>query len=208
MQSLFSENYELRKKQVFKGLSTEEERKLDRNIIALDEEFNKKHVIDIKTAQMNQEIKVVAIRNIAFEVRPVKQNIFQKLLKKEKHINYDLVFEHPEDLQYDYYTYEFALSVRDFMKENGVGNQWNNILPPGMDMEYEFVLDESEVEWYKKLPNPQWCLQMLTDVKGLEEKALKHSEEMHHSVVWLKERWAEGYQIYIDYTEMSWLPVD
>ena len=50
MQSLFSENYELRKKQVFKGLSTEEERKLDRNIIALDEEFNKKHVIDIKTA--------------------------------------------------------------------------------------------------------------------------------------------------------------
>ena len=44
------------------------------------------------------------------------------------------------------------------MKENGIGNQWNNIFPPGMDMEYEFVLDESEVEWYKKLPNPQWCL--------------------------------------------------
>lgn len=120
-------------------MSTEEERKLERTITALDREFNKKYTIDIKASQMNQEIKVVAIRNIAFEAQPVKQNIFQKLVKKEKHLIHDLVFERPDDLKYNYYTYEFALLVRDFMKEKGIGNQWINILPPGMDMEYEFV---------------------------------------------------------------------
>ena len=86
VQFLFSEIYELRKKQVFERLSSEEKRKLDRMVIALDEEVNKKYVMDLKSTHMNQQIKVVAIRNIAFEERPVKQNIFQKLVKKEKHI--------------------------------------------------------------------------------------------------------------------------
>lgn len=154
-------------------------------------------------------VKVVAVRNFKFEEQQVKQRFFEKLKKKESIVYYELIVTDENDIQSDYYDYDFALSVIKFIKENGLGNQWNQILPPAIDtpMFHEFTLSKKEMEWIKELPDPAWCLQIVNDIKCLEEKAVKHSEDMHDAVTWLKRQWSGGYQIYIDYSELQWLEI-
>ena len=210
MYGLIDDHFQLRQKEVLEGLSSEEKRKLGRIMAALDKGLSKKQPVSTNESQMNMEIKLVAVRNFKFEEQPVKQSFFEKLKKKEQTVYYELVTaDIEEDIQFDFYTYGFALFVIDFMKENGLGHQWNKILPPAMDtsMSYEFILDEEEMDWVKNLPDPAWCLQIFNDVKDLEGQALKHSENMHDAVTWLKHQWSEGYQIYIDYSELRWLEI-
>ena len=207
---LKDEHLQLRKKEVLEGLSSEEKRKLERIMGDLDVALSKKHSVSTEASQMYMSVKVVAVRNYKFEEQPVKQSFFEKLKKKEQIFYYELIVANEEDIQSDYYDFSFALSLIDLMKENGLGNQWNQILPPAIDtsMFHEFILNKKEMDWIKELPDPAWCLQMVSEIKDLEGKALRQSgEDMHDAVTWLKHRWSEGYQIYIDYSELGWLDI-
>src|SRR5690625_4586683 len=100
-----------------------------------------KTTVDVHEKQMFDDVKVVAIRNFSFMEKTLEQTFWEKITKKEPILYYELVTENPEeDIQYDHYTYEFALDVRDFMKEAGLGINWIEIVPPTMDMSYEFKL--------------------------------------------------------------------
>lgn len=75
-------------------------------------------------------------------------------------------------------------------------------------MFFEFIINKKDVDWIKDLPDPAWCFQIVNDIKGLEEKALTHcGEDIYDAATWLKHRWSEGYQIYIDYSELQWLNI-
>lgn len=139
----------------------------------------------------------------------MKRNIFEWIAQKEPIIYFELVTANEdEDIQYDLYTYEFVLDVRDFLKEAGLENKWTNIVPPTMDMSYEFKLTKKEMEWIKNLPDPQWCLQVMSEIDDLEVRAENVGEEMLHSVTWVKDWWREGYQIYIDYSKLTFIDME
>ena len=89
-----------------------------------------------------------------------------------------------------------------------MGDKWATLLPPAMEMSPPHILDKDEVEWLNLLPDPNWCLRILGEVEDLEVQAERHSKEMYESILWLKEQWEEGYQIYIDYTELGYIQID
>lgn len=205
---LYKDLARFREKEVREGLSYEENQKLAQVISELNAEMKRRYksTVDVHEKQMFDDVKVVAIRNFSFMEKAMEQTFWEKITKKEPILYYELVTENPEeDIQYDHYTYEFALDVRDFLKEVGLGMNWIEIVPPTMDMSYEFKLAKEEMDWIKELPDPKWCLRKLTEVVRLEEKASQLHEDMHEAIIWLQERWQEGYKIYIDYTELGWL---
>lgn len=210
IEALEDEHLQLRKKEILVGLSDEEKGQLVRIMSDLDAALStKKNPVSTEASQAFMTVKVVAIRNYKIEEQAVKQSFFEKLKKKEQTFYYELIARE-EDIQSDYYDHDFALSLIDLMTENGLGDQWNHILPPAIDtsMFHEFTLNKEEVDWIKKLPDPSWCLQLVNGIKDLEGKALrKNGEDLSDAITWLKHHWSEGYQIYIDFSELKWLHI-
>ena len=198
-----------REKQVTIGLSLEEEKSLSTLLKQMEEDIEKVHnrKLNYNDEQMKTKIKMEAIRNIAFVESPVKQNLVDKLMKKEPIVYYKLQVSSWDDLDTYQWTYHFAVEVKKFMEEMGLGNKWTTLLPVTMKMSPTEILDKEEVEWLNLLPDPKWCLAAFNEVDELEKLAARHSEEMHESIIWLKKQWQDGYQIYIDFTELEFIQI-
>jgi len=198
-----------REKQVTIGLSLEEEKSLSILIKQVEEDIEKEHkrILNYNDEQMKTPIKMEAIRNITFVESPVKQNLVDKLMKKEPIVYYKLQVSSWDDLDTYQLPYHFALEMKKFMEEVGLGSKWNTLLPVTMEISSNEILDKEEVEWLNLLPDPKWCLAAFNEVDELEKLAARHSEEMHESIIWLKEQWQDGYQIYIDYTELNFIQI-
>jgi len=196
-----------REKQVKIGLSMEEEKSLSTLLKQVEEDIEKVHkrTLNYNDEQMKTQIKIEAIRNVTFVESPVKQNLVDKLMKKEPLVYYNLQVSSWDDHDTYLWPYHFALEMKKFIEEVGLGNKWTTLLPLTMEMSPTECLDREEVEWLDLLPDPKWCLAAFHEVDELEKLAERHSEEMHESIIWLKEQWQDGYQIYIDLTEMVYL---
>ena len=201
---------DFREKEVTIGLTEEEVTELFQLLKQAEAHIEKSAnvQVDYNEKQLQVPIKVEAIRNATFTESPVKQNILERLMKKEKLVYYELHVSEWIDLQTYEWTYQFALEVKEFMRELGLGDKWATLLPPAMEMSPPHILDKNEVEWLNLLPDPNWCLRILGEVEDLEVQAERHSKEMYESILWLKEQWEEGYQIYIDYTELGYIQID
>ena len=198
-----------REKQVTIGLSLEEEKSLTTLLKQMEEDIEKVHKtkLNYNDEQMKTPIKLEAIRNVTFVESPVKQNLVDKLMKKEPIVYYKFQVSSWDDLDTYQLPYHFVLEVKNFMEEVGLGNKWNTLLPVTMEMSPTESLDKEEVEWLNLLPDPKWCLAAFNEVDELEKLAQRHSEEMHESIIWLKEQWQDGYQVYIDFTEMEFIQI-
>ena len=199
-----------REKQVTIGLSLEEEKSLSTLLKQMEEDFEKVHkrILNYNEEQMKTPIKIEAIRNVTFVESPVKQNLVEKLMKKEQIIYYNLQVSSWDDHDTYQRPYRFALEMKKFIEEVGLGSKWNTMLPVTMEMSPTESLDKEEVEWLNLLPDPKWCLAAFNEVEGLEKLAERHSKEMHESITWLKEQWQDGYQVYIDFTELNFLQIE
>jgi len=198
-----------REKQVTVGLSQEEEKSLSTLLKQVEEDIEKvnKIILNYKDEQMKTQIKIEAIRNVTFVESPVKQNLVEKLMKKEPIIYTNLQVSSWDDHDTYQMPYHFALEMKNFMEEVGLGGKWNTLLPVTMEMSPTEILDKEEVEWLNLLPDPKWCLAAFNEVEMLEKLAESHSKEMHESFTWLKEQWQDGYQVYIDFTELNYLQI-
>jgi len=198
-----------REKQVTVGLSQEEEKSLSTLLKQVEEDIEKvnKIILNYKDEQMKTQIKIEAIRNVTFVESPVKQNLVEKLMKKEPIIYTNLQVSSWDDHDTYQMPYHFALEMKNFMEEVGLGGKWNTLLPVTMEMSPTEILDKEEVEWLNLLPDPKWCLAAFNEVEMLEKLAESHSKEMHESITWLKEQWQDGYQVYIDFTELNYLQI-
>jgi hypothetical protein len=198
-----------REKQVTIGLSLEEEKSLSTLLKQMEEDIEKVHktILNYNDEQMKTPIKMEAIRNVTFVESPVKQNLVDKLMKKEPIVYYNLQVISWDDHDTYQLPYHFVLEVKNFMEEVGLGTKWNTLLPVTMEMSPTESLDKEEVEWLNLLPDPKWCLAAFNEVDELEKLAQRHSEEMHESITWLKEQWQDGYQVYIDFTEMQFIQI-
>src|SRR6185437_688942 len=135
----------------------------------LDIEKVHKVRVDYNVKQLQAPIKVEAIKNATFIESPVKQSLLERLMKKEQLVYYELHVPNWDDhLLYEWH-YRFALEVKKFMQEVGLGEKWNMILPHTMDMSPPHILDKEEVEWLNLLPDPDWCLRIVNEVDQLEE---------------------------------------
>ena len=196
-----------REKQVTSGLSLDEEKALKTLLEQVDTDIKKVHKMQVNFSdeQMKAPVKVEAIRNATFVESPVKRNFLDKVMKKEQIVYYNLQVPNWADLDSYEWTYTFALEVRSFMEQVGLGDKWSTLLPPIMEISAVESLDKEEVEWLNLLPDTKWCLTAFDEVDELEKLAKQHSEEMYESITWLKEHWKDGYQIYSDYTELGFI---
>ena len=80
-----------REKQVTLGLTLEEEKSLSTLLKQMEEDIEKVHkrILNYSEEQMKTPIKMEAIRNVTFVSSPVKQNLVDKLMKKEQIIYYN-----------------------------------------------------------------------------------------------------------------------
>lgn len=199
-----------REKEVTIGL-TEEEVNALAQLLKQAEADMKQSVniqVDYNEKQQQAPVTVEAIRQVTFIESPVKQKLIERIMKKEQLIYYELHVPERTDLQSYGWSYRFTLEVKKFIEEVGLGDKWSTLLPAAMEMSPLHILDKEEMEWLNLLPDPNWCLRVFGEVPDLEILAKKHSEEMHESILWLKEQWEEGYQIYIDCTELNYIQID
>ncbi|KXH86738.1 hypothetical protein AU377_14470 [Sporosarcina sp. HYO08] len=140
---------------------------------------------------------MTAVRNYTFKDVTLKENLFQKLFKKENVKEYEIrVVNGEEDVAEAFWTYSFALDLRQLMDESGLGVDWPKMLPVQDDMTYTDPMEEEDKEWFGSFPDPAWCHTKLQEAADVEEKAAVHSEEMLKAFRWLKDHWGNGYQIY------------
>ena len=198
-----------REKQVTIGLSSEEEKSLSTLFKQVEEDIEKVHkrILNYNDEQMKTQMKIEAIRNVTFVESPVKQNLVDKLMKKEPIVYYNFQVSSWDDHDTYQLPYHFALEMKKFMEEVGLGSKWNTLLPVTMEMSPTETLDKEEVEWLNLLPDPKWCLAAFNEVEELEKLAERHSKEMQESITWLKDQWQDGYQVYIDFTELNYLQI-
>lgn len=206
---LIGQLFDLRKKEVLEGLSYEEERKISMLSQEIDEEFSGKKPLNTQESQMECGIMVVSIRRAHFEKHIMKQTLFEKIRKKEQIVRYELAALDEEDLEYGYYSYAFLLTVRKFMQEIGLEKEWIKMASPTFDLSggFEFIFSKEEKEWIEQLPDPAESLQMLSQVKDIEDKARMHSAEMLDFIHYVIRYLEEDYFIYIDYTELQFVEV-
>ena len=206
---LFMDIRNFREKQVTVGLSLEEVQSLSTLLKQMEEDIEKKHkrILNYNDEQMKTPIKIEAIRNVTFVEIPVKQNLVDKLMKKEPIVYYNFQVSSWDDHDTYQLPYHFALEMKKFMEEVGLGSKWNTMLPVTMEMSPTESLDKEEVEWLNLLPDPKWCLAAFNEVEELEKLAERHSKEMHESITWLKDQWQNGYQVYTDFTELNYLQI-
>lgn len=206
---LFMDIRNFREKQVTVGLSLEEVQSLSTLLKQMEEDIEKKHkrILNYNDEQMKTPIKIEAIRNVTFVEIPVKQNLVDKLMKKEPIVYTNLQVSSWDDHDTYQWPYHFALEMKKFMEEVGLGSKWNTMLPVTMEMSPTESLDKEEVEWLNLLPDPKWCLAAFNEVEELEKLAERHSKEMHESITWLKDQWQNGYQVYTDFTELNYLQI-
>ncbi|MCG7335899.1 hypothetical protein MHZ95_11465 [Sporosarcina sp. ACRSM] len=199
-----------REKEVTIGL-TEEERNALAQLLKQAEADMKQSVniqVDYNEKQLQAPVIVEAIRQVTFIESPVKQKLLERIMKKEQLVYYELhVPQRTDQLSYEW-SYQFTLEVKKFIEEIGLGDKWSTLLSATMEMSPRHILNKEEMEWLNLLPDPNWCLRVLEEVPDLKALAKKHSEEMHDSILWLKEQWEEGYQIYIDCTELNYIQID
>lgn len=206
---LIGQLFDLRKKEVLKGLSYEEERKISMLSQEIDEKFSKRQPLNTQESQMECGIMVVSIRRPHFEEQIIKQTLFEKIRKKEQMIRYELAPLDEEDLEYGYYSYAFLLKVRKFMQEIGLEKEWIIMSSPTFDVSggFEFIFSKEEKEWIEQLPDPAESLQILNQVKDIEDKARIHSAEMLDFIQCVIRYFEEDYFIYIDYTELQFVEI-
>ncbi len=189
---------ELRLKQVSTGLSNQEERQLN----AMLDEAAEKDIPDIREFQWNSPVDIIAFRNASFIEEPVKRSLLDRLLQREMPEFFSLDVPNEEDFTGHQWPLPFALEVRKFIEGAGLDVEWEKVLPVSIHMDMWEGFGRDELNWFKQLPEPYWCHMKMTEVDDLEEKAAAHSEEMLEAIRWLKEHWKEGYQIYLDITEI------
>lgn len=199
-----------REKEVTTGLTEEEVNALVQLLkqAEADIEESTNIQLDYNKKQLQVPVNVEAIRHTTFIESPVKQKLVERIMKKEQLIYYELHVPHRSDhLSYEW-TYQFTLEMKQFMEEAGLGDKWATLLPATMEMSPYHILNKEEVEWLNLLPDPNWCLRIMGKVADLEAKAKRHSEEVVESILWLKDQWKDGYQIYIDCTELNYIQID
>ncbi|MER2090656.1 MAG: hypothetical protein ABS920_13025 [Sporosarcina sp.] len=208
-QELYTGIQSLREKQVTKGLSADEEQTLLTLLKQMDEYIEKVHKrqVNYNEEQMKAPIKVAAFRNATFIESPVKQSMVERLLKKEQIVYYDLQVNSWDDVNTFEWSFRFIVEVKKFVEKIGLGSKWSILLPAAMEMSPVDSLDKAEAEWLNLLPDPKWCLAAFNEVDALEGLAKQHSEEMHECIIWLKEQWEGGYQIYMDFSELKFIQI-
>ena len=114
---------DFREKEVTIGLTEEEVTELFQLLKQAEAHIEKSAnvQVDYNEKQLQVPIKVEAIRNATFTESPVKQNILERLMKKEKLVYYELHVSEWIDLQTYEWTYQFALEVKEFMRGARIG---------------------------------------------------------------------------------------
>ncbi|GIN20515.1 hypothetical protein [Siminovitchia fordii] len=188
---------ELRQKQVSKGLSSTEERKLES--LLTEAEVDEP---DIRQSQWESPVNVFALKNERFKEQPVKRGLLQRLFQRDYPEYHRLIMTKEEDFIRKQWPFPFILELRQFMEEAGLGWDWPKMLPVTIYQDIFEHLTDEDLDWFKQLPDPNWSQMKFLEIEDMEMKAAAHSKEMLEAVRWLRDHWDKGYKIYLDLTEL------
>ena len=122
----------LRNKEMTSKLTYGEQQELEELL-----KLESKKFPDYNEKQMVSKVNLTAIRNYKFKDITPKENILQKLFKKENIKEYEIqVLNVREDLAESTWKYSFALDFRQLMEDVGLGLDWPKMMPVQDDMAY------------------------------------------------------------------------
>jgi hypothetical protein len=108
---------------------------------------------------------------------------------------FELVLNEETDFVRKNWTVDFCRGISKYMKELGLYDVWNKLLPRDIDFPLWERLEDRHIDWIKNLPDPTDCLCILEET-NLMLKA-KDDKDILYNLEWLKDKWEQGFYIYL-----------
>jgi len=115
--------------------------------------------------------------------------------------DWGVTFDNNEDedwISIDWYSNSVTL-VRGAIEKYAPKIDGFDVLPSFGEIDLEQSMNQSEAEWIEKsLPNPSDCLEIFKKYSILS-KAQAEEHRAYSKLLWLFEKWSEGFSIFISY---------
>lgn len=113
--------------------------------------------------------------------------------------DWGVTFHNEEDwISIDWYSNSVTL-VREAIEKYAPKIDGFDVLPSFGEIDLEQSMNKSEAEWIEKsLPNPSDCLEIFKK-NSILSKAQAEEHRAYSKLLWLYEKWSEGFSIFISY---------
>ncbi|EZH67427.1 hypothetical protein DH09_05720 [Bacillaceae bacterium JMAK1] len=202
---IYQELLRLRMNQVNGKLSDEEQQKLDTALSSVEQRIEEKYgkKVDYNKAQEERWVSFHAYRNYNLQKFEPSRSLLDVILRRpasEPEIEDYFISFDDEGYQEETLQYYNVLKLSYLLEEQGMTCTFSELIP-GTAIEYlinEVRLDQEDVLERLQNPKPQWSLEKLEQLSGLEDE-LEGDRELQDMVNWLKEMWRNDYQVIADY---------
>ncbi|MBM7632770.1 hypothetical protein [Geomicrobium sediminis] len=204
-EQIYQELLRLRMNQVNGKLSDEEQQKLDTALSSVEQRIEEKYgkEVDYNKAQEERWVSFHAYRNYTLQKFEPSRSLLDVILRRPASApeieDYFISFD-DEGYQEETLQYYNVLKLSYLLEEQGMTCTFSELIP-GTAIEYlinEVRLDQEDVLERLQNPKPQWSLEKLEQLSGLEDE-LEGDRELQDMVIWLKEMWRNDYQVIADY---------